>query len=620
MDIEDFETDHKALTIKMKIKEPLERNRLDHIRKIRKESRHIKFEQDDWNIITEKVEQKLENLDGNMIKQINREQIWDKIVEIIGKEKKTRLAEIKTIRNERKNNKTIPEEERTNEEKLENLIDEYETMEKIDNIEHGIRKIVDKVITSLWRNRTSEQYEYTFKEFNKYIEIEEWGTSDTGKFNAIKIRNLIKIHDRIEIRSKYSITIDKLRKYDFRKELIERTKTRKDIMRKTYEKIMNLKIEVNIRKRELYLEEDIGKMINRILEKKRGKINMSSLIIKEKDKITIEKDQEVIKEIVTNHYKGWTRKREIDLDEIDFNHEWREIYSPKEDVNEEIYKNLMDPIEMDELDLVLSNLKTNKAPGQSGIPYDFWKKSKILTRKILLEIINESMSKENVLDEWKKGIIYPINKTTRSNWNQELSLTRPIVLLETARKIWFKILVNRLNEILTKEQILTNTNFAALKNESMLEPIKIIQAIIEDANNYKKEAWILLMDISKAYDSVNTTMLKKSLERIKLPKSFINLVMDISLNRSNKILVNNELTESYQVEDGIDQGEVWSPILWRIFYDALLCRLNEIKEETGYSLHEEKIFDKGNNKKELLEISINVTAFMDDTTLISQNK
>ncbi|EXX68462.1 reverse transcriptase family protein [Rhizophagus irregularis DAOM 181602=DAOM 197198] len=96
--------------------------------------------------------------------------------------------------------------------------------------------------------------------------------------------------------------------------------------------------------------------------------------------------------------------------------------------------------------------------------------------------------------------------------------------------------------------------------------------------------------------------------------------MDISLNRFNKILVNNELTESYHVKDGIDQGEVWSPILWRIFYDPLLSRLNELKEETGYSLNEEKIIDRGNNEKELLEISINVTAFIDDTTLISKNK
>ncbi|EXX72333.1 RNA-directed DNA polymerase from mobile element jockey-like [Rhizophagus irregularis DAOM 181602=DAOM 197198] len=159
---------------------------------------------------------------------------------------------------------------------------------------------------------------------------------------------------------------------------------------------------------------------------------------------------------------------------------------------------------------------------------------------------------ENTTEKWKKGIIYPINKTTRSHWNYDLKLIRPIVLLETVRKIWFKILVNRLSNILTKEQVLTNTNYAALRNESTLEPLKIVQSVIEDANKYKKEAWILLIDIFKAYDSVSSLMLKKCMERIKLPKNFINFVMDVNQNRYNRVLVNNDLTEEYYIEDGID--------------------------------------------------------------------
>ncbi|PKY56491.1 hypothetical protein RhiirA4_286407, partial [Rhizophagus irregularis] len=80
----------------------------------------------------------------------------------------------------------------------------------------------------------------------------------------------------------------------------------------------------------------------------------------------------------------------------------------------------------------------------------------------------------------------------------------------------------------------------------------------------------LFMDISKAYDFVNIQMLELSMKTIGLPPRFISLVLDISLNRYNRILVNNETTDEYHVEDGLDQGEVWSPILWRIFYDALL--------------------------------------------------
>src|SRR5947207_15619991 len=85
-------------------------------------------------------------------------------------------------------------------------------------------------------------------------------------------------------------------------------------------------------------------------------------------------------------------------------------------------------------------------------------------------------------------------------------------------------------------------------------------------------------------------MLEKYLNRITLPKNFIELVMEISLNRFNKVIVGKETTEEYYVQDGIDQGEVWSPILWRIFYDPLLTRLKTIKKEAGYRIETKKKF------------------------------
>ncbi|RGB32561.1 hypothetical protein C1646_762717 [Rhizophagus diaphanus] len=34
----------------------------------------------------------------------------------------------------------------------------------------------------------------------------------------------------------------------------------------------------------------------------------------------------------------------------------------------------------------------------------------------------------------------------------------------------------------------------------------------------------------------------------------------ISFIKLNKVIVNNEMTEEYYVQDGIDQGEIWSPL------------------------------------------------------------
>jgi hypothetical protein len=181
------------------------------------------------------------------------------------------------------------------------------------------------------------------------------------------------------------------------------------------------------------------------------------------------------------------------------------------------------------------------------------------------------------------------------------------------------MLTQRLSKIISEHNILKGKNYAALKNNSTFEPLKIVQSIIEDANRNKKEAWILLMDISKAFDSVSSIMLEKCLRRIKLPISFINIVLDVAYNRFNQVIVGKECTEEYYVNDGIDQGETWSPLPWRIFYDPLLIYLDNIKLETGYEIELEYKEDiqKRTIKKNIV---YNCTSYMDDTTVISRSK
>src|SRR5437588_11939034 len=103
---------------------------------------------------------------------------------------------------------------------------------------------------------------------------------------------------------------------------------------------------------------------------------------------------------------------------------------------------------------------------------------------------------------WFKAIIYSIPKP--GDWNLNLNKTRPITLLECPRKLYMKILTNRLSNILTSfSHILGENNFVALQGKSTIKPIHILNNIMEDARENKKELWILFQDMSKTYDLVN---------------------------------------------------------------------------------------------------------------------
>jgi hypothetical protein len=104
----------------------------------------------------------------------------------------------------------------------------------------------------------------------------------------------------------------------------------------------------------------------------------------------------------------------------------------------------------------------------------------------------------DIPNDWKIAHIYPIPKPME--WHCDITKTRPITLLETARKAFVKIITNRLSKILAKHDILKGGNFAGLPGGSTEPPIKILNMLLEDANENNKEIWVLLQDLSKAYD------------------------------------------------------------------------------------------------------------------------
>ena len=102
---------------------------------------------------------------------------------------------------------------------------------------------------------------------------------------------------------------------------------------------------------------------------------------------------------------------------------------------------------------------------------------------------------------WKKTNTILIPKP--KNWNKNIDITRPIVLIETARKLFTKILTNRLEVTYRRYNILRGNNCSVLKGMSTHVPINILTNILEDTKTASdKEAWLVLQDMRKVYDSV----------------------------------------------------------------------------------------------------------------------
>ena len=170
---------------------------------------------------------------------------------------------------------------------------------------------------------------------------------------------------------------------------------------------------------------------------------------------------------------------------------------------------------MQELNRILKDLPANKAAGPSQITYEMLRNLSTKTKERLNEIFCCCINTSLIPRSWKNSNIYPIPKN--KEWKADLINTRPIMLMETTRKWFTKIITNRLSAICREKNILRGPNFAGLPGESTLEPIQLLNNICEEAREQKKELWVLFQDTAKAFDTVNLEMLERTLYRIQIP-------------------------------------------------------------------------------------------------------
>ena len=378
------------------------------------------------------------------------------------------------------------------------------------------------------------------------------------------------------------------------------------------ENIKEIKQQINkaIDKRCSKLQTQPTSMINSILNRHKDPVKFNNIQL-DNDIIT---DPPIIKSHILQHFDNWTAPRHINSDI--FNSQWKTEYDPKPNINPNWYSNILLNFTEEEVLLTINQLPNNKACGPSGISYEMLKHAGSNFITTITSLFNRCLSSQSIPSQWKEGRIFPISKKPIFDGN--LSNTRPISLVEHTRKLYTKLLTNRLNLALSQHNILSPFNFVALPGNSTSIPIHILNNIIEDSNCNSNQLWLLSQDMSKAYDSVNFELFQKSLQRIQMPPQLVLTLTNLLFDRTNRVITNLGLTNFYSVRNGIDQGETITPLFWRIYYDPLISYISS--HFSGYTLSTSWQTSLIHTSPNYLNTSISVLAYMDDTLWIAQSK
>ncbi|GES83764.1 ribonuclease H-like domain-containing protein [Rhizophagus clarus] len=363
------------------------------------------------------------------------------------------------------------------------------------------------------------------------------------------------------------------------------------------------------------------KLLNSILERTPNKINLEKIIIHDpntSDTTLVTNPKTIEKETIQHFQTVGNTTNNITIPNYSNIHDlppsWQEIYQPKETPESE-RNAMLSPISQEELAAIIKDLPNNKAAGPNGLIYEIWKKFPKNHYDLIINLFNDILKLETIPSRWQEALLYPIPKP--EYWNCDLSKTRPIILLDTLRKIFTKVLTQRLQRYLTKTSVLQKTNQAGLQGSSTMEIIFKIQTIIDYHKNTsatRSPFYIMIQDLSKAYDRVNLSLLKLSLNRINLPNSFTTVIINLFNNHKNSIILPTLLSENFDLKMGIIQGEVCSPLLWITYYDPLFEAINKLSNQ-GITLNAsipKSIHDP--NDKFIQQENIKLLGYLDDTT------
>ena len=215
-------------------------------------------------------------------------------------------------------------------------------------------------------------------------------------------------------------------------------------------------------------------------------------------------------------------------------------------------------ITLNECAKALETFQLNKAPGNDGIPIEFYKTFWSLISEPFIRCANECFEKGDMSSSQKQAVITLIEKKGKDrsfleNW-------RPISLVNVDAKIISKVLATRIKNVLP--DIIHHNQSGFVKDRYIGETVRSIFDLMDFTLKENIPGLMIFIDFHKAFDSVEWNYIVTCLEAFCFGPDFIKWVKTLYKNIQSCVINNGLTTDYFALERGVRQGDPLPPYLF----------------------------------------------------------
>ena len=188
----------------------------------------------------------------------------------------------------------------------------------------------------------------------------------------------------------------------------------------------------------------------------------------------------------------------------------------------------------------------------------------------ILKLCNFCISESVFPGPWKEAIIRPVPKVRQPLTFNDV---RPISLLPVMSKVLEKIIDQQLKEHLSSNNLLPCVQSSFRAGYSCATALLKVTDDVMRATDSGRVTVLVLLDFSKAFDTVHHDLLLAILHYMGLDESAISFFQSYLAGRTQVVEVSGKVSAATPLDVGLGQGTILAPTLFSIYTASLQSEL-----------------------------------------------